>query len=68
MFDTLHIKMKFKCLISKLLLKILISKKVKSIFGGKVKALISGGAALNPEIGFFFNKDWILSIAGLRTN
>ena len=26
------------------------------IFGGKVKILVSGGAALNPEIGIFFNK------------
>ena len=47
---------KMSNILGKLLVKILISKKVKSIFGGRVKALISGGAALNPEIGSFFNK------------
>ncbi len=33
-----------------------LKKKILLIFGGKVKVLVSGGAALNPEIGFFFNK------------
>ena len=47
---------KISYILGKILVKILISKKVKSIFGGRVKALISGGAALNPEIGSFFNK------------
>jgi long-chain acyl-CoA synthetase len=29
--------------------------KVRARFGGRVKALVSGGAPLNPEIGTFFN-------------
>ena len=40
----------------KALLPYLIATPILFIFGGKVKVLISGGAALNPEIGFFFNK------------
>lgn len=28
--------------------------KVRAVFGGRLKALVSGGAALNPEIGLFF--------------
>ena len=36
------------------LLDRLVRTKVKERFGGKLKALISGGAPLNPEIGSFF--------------
>lgn len=36
-------------------LDLLVRSKVKKRFGGKVKALISGGAPLNPEVGLFFN-------------
>ena len=36
-------------------IRILFKKKVKDIFGGKIKVLISGGAALNPVTGHFFN-------------
>ncbi len=43
-------------LLSKALIKIFIERKVKRIFGGKIKALVSGGAALSPNIGLFFNK------------
>jgi long-chain acyl-CoA synthetase len=32
----------------------LVRSKVKARFGGKLKALVSGGAPLNPEIGMFF--------------
>jgi long-chain acyl-CoA synthetase len=32
----------------------LVRKKVSAKFGGRVKALVSGGAPLNPEVGAFF--------------
>lgn len=32
----------------------LVRDKVRGRFGGRLKALVSGGAALNPEIGLFF--------------
>ena len=32
----------------------IVRKKVQSRFGGRLKALVSGGAPLNPEIGMFF--------------
>ena len=32
----------------------LVRNKVRGRFGGRLKALVSGGAALNPEIGIFF--------------
>ncbi len=36
------------------LLDILVRKKVAERFGGRLKAMVSGGAPLNPEIGRFF--------------
>lgn len=33
----------------------LVRDKVRGRFGGRLKALVSGGAPLNPEIGIFFN-------------
>ena len=36
-------------------IRILFKKKVKDILGGQIKVLISGGAALNPITGNFFN-------------
>ncbi|MHA1598851.1 MAG: AMP-dependent synthetase/ligase [Alphaproteobacteria bacterium] len=35
-------------------LNILVRRKVKARFGGRLKALVSGGAPLNPDIGSFF--------------
>lgn len=35
-------------------LSVLVRRKVSKRFGGKLKALVSGGAALNPEVGMFF--------------
>jgi long-chain acyl-CoA synthetase len=32
-----------------------VRRKVQGIFGGRLKALVSGGAALNPEVGLFFH-------------
>ena len=42
-------------LLAILFLKTFLRKKVLQTFGGKIKVLISGGAALEPRIGFFFN-------------
>lgn len=36
------------------LLEKLLRPKVRARFGGRIKALVSGGAPLNPEIGLFF--------------
>lgn len=35
-------------------LDLLVRRKLKARFGGRLKAMVSGGAALNPEIGRFF--------------
>ncbi|HLS68262.1 MAG TPA: AMP-dependent synthetase/ligase, partial [Kiloniellales bacterium] len=37
------------------LLERLVRDKVRQRFGGRLKAMISGGAALNPEVGLFFH-------------
>ena len=58
-FDNLDSKMKNNLLesfLSKIFIKLILENKIKKIFGGKVKILVSGGAALNHEIGVFFNR------------
>ncbi len=45
-------------------LKYILKKKVLNIFGKKIKVLISGGAALNPDVGIFFNKLGISLLQG----
>jgi long-chain acyl-CoA synthetase len=35
-------------------LELLVRNKVRARFGGRLKAFVSGGAALNPDIGLFF--------------
>ena len=42
--------------LSKIFMKLILKNKIKKLLGGNIKILISGGAALNPEIGVFFNK------------
>ena len=37
------------------LLERLVRDKVRARFGGRLKAMVSGGAALNPEVGIFFH-------------
>jgi long-chain acyl-CoA synthetase len=36
------------------LLSLTLRRKVKAKFGGRIKAMVSGGAPLNPEVGLFF--------------
>ena len=36
------------------LLTLLVRRKVRARFGGRLKGLVSGGAPLNPEVGLFF--------------
>ncbi len=36
------------------LVDLLVRRKVRARFGGRLKAMVSGGAPLNPEIGMFF--------------
>ncbi len=38
-----------------LLLDLLLRPKIRKRFGGRLKAMVSGGAPLNPEIGIFFH-------------
>jgi long-chain acyl-CoA synthetase len=40
--------------VANVLLDRLVRRNVKARFGGRLKAMVSGGAALNPEIGLFF--------------
>ncbi len=39
----------------KMLIDLLLKPKVAKRFGGRIKALVSGGAPLNPEVGHFFS-------------
>lgn len=41
--------------IGKVFIIFFLKKKIREVFGGKIKTLISGGAALSPQIGIFFN-------------
>ncbi len=58
-FNNLNSKAKYNNLenfLSKIFMKLILKNKIKKLLGGNIKILISGGAALNPEIGVFFNK------------
>jgi len=37
------------------LLSLTLRRKVRAKFGGRIKAMVSGGAPLNPEVGLFFH-------------
>lgn len=46
------------------LLDVTLRPKVKARFGGRVKALVSGGAPLNPEVGAFFESMGLVMLQG----
>jgi len=45
-------------------LDILVRKKIQARFGGKIKAMVSGGAALNPDVGSFFRAFGVTMLQG----
>jgi len=47
-----------------LLLSATIRRKVRGRFGGRIKALVSGGAPLNPEVGRFFSSLGLVLLQG----
>lgn len=49
-----HEKLSFIEKIQDWFLNITVRKKVRKQFGGRLKALVSGGAPLSPDVGFFF--------------
>ena len=51
-------------ILGKLFIKLILKKKILNIFGNKIKVLISGGAALNPSVGVFFNSLAIYLLQG----
>ncbi len=46
------------------LLDLTLRPKVKARFGGRIKALVSGGAPLNPEVGGFFQAMGLVMLQG----
>ncbi len=47
-----------------ILLEHTLRRKVKARFGGRVKAMVSGGAPLNPDVGTFFHALGLLILQG----
>ena len=50
--------------LSQIFIFLLLRTTVRRIIGGNIKALISGGAALSPKIGLFFNKTGLSLLQG----
>ncbi len=46
------------------ILSLTLRKKVRARFGGRMKAMVSGGAPLNPEVGLFFQSLGITFLQG----
>ncbi|MES2497694.1 MAG: AMP-dependent synthetase/ligase [Pseudomonadota bacterium] len=49
---------------AKLAIDLLLKPKVQKRFGGRIKALVSGGAPLNPEVGQFFGSLGLMLLQG----
>jgi long-chain acyl-CoA synthetase len=47
-----------------LAVKLLLKRKVAQKFGGRIKAMVSGGAPLNPDVGLFFHSLGITMLQG----
>ena len=48
--------------------KKLVRKKIKNQFGGRLKAFVSGGGALDKEVGFFLNSIGLPTLQGYGFN
>ncbi|HEY6814517.1 MAG TPA: long-chain fatty acid--CoA ligase [Croceibacterium sp.] len=46
------------------LLELTLRPKIRARFGGRIKALVSGGAPLNPEVGAFFESMGLVMLQG----
>ena len=46
------------------LLSLTLRRKVRAKFGGRIKAMVSGGAPLNPEVGLFFHSLGLTMLQG----
>jgi len=57
-------KMTFLEKLTNLLVEVLVRKKIKNQFGGNLKAFISGGGALDKEIGEFLNSVGLPTLQG----
>ncbi len=57
-------KLNFKEKIINFLCEVLVRKKIKSQFGGKLKAFVSGGGALDQKIGEFLNSIGLPTLQG----
>jgi long-chain acyl-CoA synthetase len=49
---------------SELIIEKLLRPKIRARFGGRLKALVSGGAPLNPEVGWFFEALGLTALQG----
>ncbi len=47
-----------------LAVKLLLKRKVSKKFGGRIKAMVSGGAPLNPDVGLFFHSLGLTMLQG----
>src|SRR5918993_5667979 len=46
------------------ILSLTLRRKVRARFGGRIKAMVSGGAPLNPEVGLFFHSMGLTLLQG----